>query len=286
MKKKVGLTAFIVLCLTVCYFVDRTANNYNNSPKTYGEYQEKHISKAASVVAEVAKNDNNVEKENASAVEKAEEEKEIVKRAYLTFDDGPSENTEKVLAVLDQYHIKATFFLIADQITPDKEALVKRMVQEGHVIGVHTYSHKSKEIYKNKEACIEDIVKTYKKIEEITGVKPKYYRFPYGSANCYVSGYCNAVIKDLEEMGLTYIDWNVTGEDSVGKPTEYSVMKNLKTFEKYIEPVILLHDGSSNKLTASILEEIVQKIQAAGYEFGTIEERSKPYQWPHNWQEK
>lgn len=283
MQKKVGLAAFIVICLTVCYFIDRTANNYN-SPKTYGEYQEKQISKATTVLQQTG--NANAEQENANAIEKAEEEKEMVKKAFLTFDDGPSDNTLKVLETLDKYNIKATFFMIAEEITPEREELVKKMIAEGHVVGVHTYSHNRNEIYKDKEACIADIKKTYDKLLDVTGQAPCYYRFPYGSANCYITGYCNAVIRDLNDMGLSYIDWNVSGEDSVGKPTKASIMKNIKTFDKYIEPVILLHDGSSNKLTAEILPEIIEKIKAAGYEFGTMDERSKPYQWPHKWQEK
>lgn len=283
MKKKVGLTVFVAVCLLVCYVVDQTNVGYRELPRTYGEYQEQEAEAASASKVTGAANGKKAEEENK---EKVVEEKERTKTVYLTFDDGPSDNTVKVLKTLDKYGIKATFFVVAEEITKENEDLLREMVADGHVIGVHTYSHNSKKIYASEEACLEDVKKAYDKIYEITGEKPVYYRFPYGSANCYMVGFCEAIIGDLDGMGLTYIDWNVSGEDAVGKPTKSSIMKNIKKFEKYQEPVILLHDGRSNKLTAKILPEIIEKMKAAGYAFDTIDKRSKPYQWPHVCQEK
>lgn len=283
MKKVIGIAVFILACIAICFGVDQTSVGRVKRPKTYGEYDE--IRNAWTNTE--AKDVSALENENEEAVKEKEiERRELTKTAFLTFDDGPSENTEKVLETLNEYGIKATFFMVADEITPEREELVKRMVEDGHVIGIHTSCHNYKKIYKTKEDCLEDIIKARNRIQEVTGVTPKYYRFPYGSANCFISGYCVEIIEELEKMGIEYIDWNVTAEDAIGKPTAYSIMKNIRHFDKYMEPVILLHDGSVNSLTAKILPKVIEKIKKAGYEFGTIDQRSKPYQWSHTWKKK
>ena len=281
-KKGIGITAFIVVCLIISFAVDQTSVGRVSGPDTYGEYNERK-----NVLEEDSIDVSAMESENQEAAKEAEKEKkELTKTAFLTFDDGPSDNTEEVLRILDKYDIKATFFMVAQEITPEREEMVKKMVEDGHVIGIHTYSHDYNKIYKNKDSCLEDIISTSQRLTEVTGVSPKYYRFPYGSANCYISKYCNDVIAELNAHDIQYVDWNVSAEDAVGRPTCYSILKNIKSFDKYMEPVILLHDGSSNKLTAKTLPKIIEKIKAAGYEFGTIDQRSKPYQWSHNWQKK
>lgn len=203
------------------------------------------------------------------------------KTAYLTFDDGPSEITEEILDILKKEDIRATFFLIGKQITEDTEPILKRMAEEGHLIGVHTYSHKSDEIYSSAKAYVEDAQKTADRIEEVTNIKPVFYRFPWGSVNCYLSGICDEIIKQMEKKGYTYFDWNVSAEDSVGKPTKASILKNIrKDYAKYNEPVLLMHDSSINKVTAQALPEIIKELKEQGYTFDTIDHREKPYQYP------
>lgn len=278
MNKKVGVAVFIMVILLACYFIQQGADLYRANRQTYGEY--KANGKQNETTKAVIANTKQVEIENLIA---EDNKQEIKKVAYLTFDDGPSENTEKVLQTLKKYNIKATFFMIGNEITKEREPLVKQMVEEGHLIGIHTYSHEKNEIYCSKDACILDFQKAYDRIYEVTGIAPTVYRFPWGSANCYIKGYCNEVIKEMDQKGLTFYDWNVTAEDSVGRPTSYSILKNISGFKKYNEPVILMHDGQSNKLTVKMLPEIIEKIKAAGYEFDTVDHRTRPYQWKHDW---
>ena len=281
--KMIGIATFIAICIAICFVVDQTSIGRVSGPTTYGEYEKQKAAFDEGDSLDVSA----MESENDAAVREAElEKKELTKTAFLTFDDGPSANTEKVLDILDEYGIKATFFMVAEEITPDREALVKRMVKEGHIVGIHTYDHNYKKIYRSKASCLEDIIKTGDRIAEITGAQPTYYRFPYGSANCYMSGFCNDIITDLNNRNIQYIDWNVSGEDAIGTPTSRSILKNISSFDKYMEPVILLHDGKTNKLTVKVLPKIIEKIKAAGYQFGTIDKRSKPYQWSHGWKKK
>ncbi len=203
------------------------------------------------------------------------------KVAYLTFDDGPSVLTEEVLAILKEENIRATFFLIGSQITTEEEELLKKMVNEGHLLGIHTYSHKSNEIYGSADAYIEDAKKTAQRIYEVTGEQPTIYRFPWGSKNCYVSGICDKIIEEMTKEGYEYFDWNVSAEDSIGTPTKASILKNIKKdFEKYKEPVILMHDSAINKATVEALPSIIEMLKEEGYTFGRLDERSKPYHYP------
>ncbi len=204
----------------------------------------------------------------------------VHKVAFLTFDDGPSKMTEEILDILKEEEVNATFFMIGELITEDKEPLLRRMVEEGNLIGIHTYTHRVREIYASADAYIEDARKTADRICEVTGTEPAYYRFPWGSANCFISPFCDEIIVCMENDGYTYFDWNVSAEDSVGKPTTQKIIANIrKDYKKYKEPVILLHDSSINKNTAEALHNIIDELKAEGYEFATIDKRSKPCQF-------
>lgn len=208
------------------------------------------------------------------------EEKVEEKVAYLTFDDGPSELTEEVLAILKEEEVKATFFLIGHQITEDREELLRKMMEEGHLLGIHTYSHKSEEIYSSANAYVEDAKKTAERIYEVTGKNPNIYRFPWGSMNCYVFGIYDDIIKKMSENGYEYYDWNVSAEDSVGTPSKSSILKNIKKdFGKYNQPVILMHDSSINEATVEALPEIIKMLKEEGYSFATVDQRYKPYHY-------
>ncbi len=275
----VWLGAFILFAFLACYLVETNAPGYGAGRITYGEMIRRTTANQTSEGTESVMNQEEVEMENELA-------RPVRKVAFLTFDDGPSENTKKVLDILEQYNIRATFFMVGEEITPEREDMIRKMVADGHLIGVHTYSHDRQAIYQSETSCIEDFMRVYNRIVEVTGVEPVYYRFPYGSANYYITGFGKQVISEMEKEGLVYYDWNVSAEDSVGKTTQSAILNNIKIFKKYNEPVILLHDGSINDLTAKTLPIIIEKIIAAGYEFDTIDHRSKPYQWKHNWEQK
>lgn len=201
------------------------------------------------------------------------------KTAYLTFDDGPSKNTSKVLDILKKENAVATFFLIGSQIDEEMEPVIKRMREEGNYVGVHTFTHKAEEIYASANSYEEDVKKTAKQIESVIGEKPAYYRFPWGSVNMYVKGFNDAVIEDLCQAGFTHVDWNVSAEDSVGCPTKESILSNIKKdCEKYDDPVILMHDSCINDVTVDTLTDIIAYLKEKGYVFGTIDQRTEPCQ--------
>lgn len=202
------------------------------------------------------------------------------KTAYLTFDDGPSSLTDEVLDILSENDVKATFFLIGNQINKRTKKTLKRMVSEGHDIGIHTYCHEADCIYETEETYYKDVLKTKKCIKKYTGLCPVYYRFPWGSVNGYIKKYRKSIINRLEKEGLYYCDWNVSGEDSIGSPSSKEIINNVKmNYDMYDEPVILLHDAQARKETVKALPTIIKMYKDAGYSFDVISNRKCPYQW-------
>ncbi len=196
------------------------------------------------------------------------------KVCFLTFDDGPSANTLKVLDVLDEKNIKATFFVIGEEINEANASILKEVVNRGHHIGIHTYVHDYDKIYKSVDSFLKDYDKAFQRIEEVTGIRPYIYRFPGGSYNYYLKRIRKELVAEMERRGFIYYDWNVSGEDSVGSPTAYSIKKNIsRDLNRYQCPVILLHDGQTNPLTAKVLGGIIDYIESKGYEFDTLNHR-------------
>lgn len=208
------------------------------------------------------------------------QEDEDKKIAYLTFDDGPSENTFDILDILQEKDIKATFFIVGREIDEEGEDVLKRMVNEGHTIGIHTYSHMCNEIYCSVERFLDDFNNVYQRIYEVTGERVNIYRFPWGSNNKYNKGIKDALIDEMERRGFSCYDWNVSADDSIGRPTPYSILHNIKKDMKRDDhPIILMHDSKINDLTVKMLPDIIEMIGDMGFGFDTLENR-EPYQFP------
>jgi peptidoglycan/xylan/chitin deacetylase (PgdA/CDA1 family) len=203
------------------------------------------------------------------------------KVAYLTFDDGPSENTFKVLDILEEQDIKATFFIVGSAIKKKNEDSLVRMMHEGHTIGIHTYSHMCNEIYCSVERFLDDFNTVYQQIFDITGERVHIYRFPWGSNNGYSKNIKDALMDEMERRGFTCYDWNVDTNDSVGRPSAYSILRNIRRdIKNQNQPIILMHDSSINDLSVQMLPDVIKLLKELGYEFDTLENR-EPYQF--NW---
>lgn len=184
-------------------------------------------------------------------------------KVYLTFDDGPSANTEKILDILDDYDVKATFFVVGKESDTAKEAL-KHIVERGHTLGMHSYSHKYSEIYSSEEAFAKDFVKLRSYLEEVTGVTSDTYRFPGGSSNSVSKLDMHVFIDFLDGEDVRFYDWNVSSGDA--SKTQLSVDRIVRNATEGIErrsvSVILMHDAVDKATTVEALPMIIEKILA------------------------
>ena len=208
--------------------------------------------------------------------ESQKEQTQEEKICYLTFDDGPSGVTVRILDILKEYNAKATFFVIGNSLTEENKPIVKRILQEGHAIGLHANNHSYEDFYENETSWKEDWGILYKRLEKEYGITPGLFRFPGGSACTYMKGRVQDHIKWMHEKGLRCFDWNVSGEDAVGNPTSYSIYENvINGAIKYNTPIVLLHDSSVSQKTADALPEILRDLTKRGYRYETLEKRKE-----------
>ena len=202
--------------------------------------------------------------EDARGQEDASDEEDVtVRKVYLTFDDGPSSNTDNILDILDTYGVKATFFVTGKE-GAKAEASYRRIVEEGHTLGMHSYTHDYSVIYASEEAFMEDMEKLQRYLYDVTGVQSTYIRFPGGSSNKVSDVDMRLLITDVHEAGMEYFDWNVSSQDASSKPlTKEEILDNcLNSIERFQNCIILMHDAGSKDSTVEALPELIEHIQA------------------------
>lgn len=165
------------------------------------------------------------------------------KTMYLTFDDGPSEeNTARVLDILKERNIKATFFLVGENVRKHPE-MARRIVEEGHVIGIHSDTHNYENIYESVESFMQDLETARQTIYEVTGVDTTLVRFPGGSINAYNKELSEFIIEEITKQGYIYFDWNASLEDAVEKAAPEKLVANgVETTLGRKKVVMLAHD--------------------------------------------
>ena len=193
------------------------------------------------------------------------------KVAYLTFDDGPTiKSTPKILDILAEENIKATFFVIGKYVQHHPD-IVKRAYDDGHYIANHGYDHKNQNLYSSNESFINEVKHTDEEISKAVGVEnysSHVFRFPNGffSPN-YKSNKKNCV-KLLESMDYTYIDWNCLNNDSVKKYNSSQLLNNLKKSSKNKNTlVVLMHDTKDVSNSSLVLEDSIKYLKSQGYTF-------------------
>lgn len=198
------------------------------------------------------------------------------KTMYLTFDDGPSEeNTARILDILKERGIKATFFLIGENVRKHPE-MARRIVAEGHTIGIHCDNHDYDKIYASVESYIQDFETARQTVYEITGVDAKLFRFPGGSINAYNAGVRDKIIEEMTNRGYVYFDWNASMEDAVKDPDPEQLIANglLSTFGRS-KVVMLAHDVVY--ATGFCLERLLDGLPE--YEMKPLNEEVTPIQF-------
>lgn len=237
----------------------------NNVAKEYKTLN-LQVKKLEKIKKEKIKRDNDLKKQI----------KDAKKIAYLTFDDGPSSNTSNILDILKSHNIKATFFVKGNDSKLGIE-MYKRIVNEGHSIGNHTYSHEYSYIYSSKENFIKDFNKLEKLIKDVTGVEPNILRFPGGSNNTVSHNYggtkiMRELVNYMNNNNLYYFDWNVDSTDaSVAVQSKEKIVNNVLRESDYSNKVIILmHDSPAKITSVKALPEIIQGLKNKGFKFDTL----------------
>lgn len=203
-----------------------------------------------------------------------------VHKVYLTFDEGPSENTAAILDILAEYDVKATFFVVGSE-DEEAQALYRRIVDEGHTLGMRSYSNKYSVIYQSEEAFEEDYMKLRDYLHEVTGTEPRYYRFPGGSSNQISNVPMSSLIDFLNQRGTVYYDWNVSAGDaaSMAYTPEEIVANVTEDVVKYKTSVVLLHDSSDKSATVEAVGPLIEALQEMDAEILPIDEDTQVIQF-------
>ena len=196
--------------------------------------------------------------------------------AYLTFTGSPNEVTESILDALALKDVKATFFIYGGD-TDEGKAVINRIKEDGHAIGVYAYELPQKELYASIETYMDSFYKEFLLIYEATGEKPNIFRFPGGTTNKYNALIRQPLASEMVRRGFSYYDWNCTGGDSLAGATKDSIVENaIQTGGEKQRIFLMLHSTKANGATAQALPEIIDHFRDAGYEFRAITNDIQP----------
>jgi len=205
---------------------------------------------------------------------------EDVRLVCLTFDDGPSKNTAKVLDILAEKQVPATFFVVASDHNSNYLPLIARQQSEGHQVALHSCTHDYSQIYQNPQAYWNDIEALKQRLSayvDADGIR--YLRFPGGSTNTVSRRYGGSgIMKQLkaqaEEKGYHWVDWNVCAEDAAGgKPSAERIYQNvIQDAADQSVCVVLMHDTAATGNTVEALPQIIDWFRENQYTFCTVQE--------------
>lgn len=195
---------------------------------------------------------------------------------YLTFDDGPSKLTPKVLDILKEWGITATFFVCGDQF-PGREDTIRRIMMEGHAIGNHSFNHEYQQLYATDFANFwSQVEQTDDRLEEITGVRSTLLRAPGGTGTNFDAFYFYL----LDQAGYHIHDWDIDSGDSRRRGVPASeIIANVKKGKLKHELTVLMHDGAGHEETVKALPEIIRYFKDEGYAFASLSPGVQPAQF-------
>lgn len=200
------------------------------------------------------------------------------KTVYLTFDDGPSDRTLEILKILREKDVKATFFVTGS--SPEKgKVIMKQIVDEGHAIGIHTYTHEFRQIYASVETYLDDFNKIYNLVHEATGIKPTIFRYPGGSNTTFDKHIRTELLTEMKRRGFTAYDWNLSVGDAVSvtpTPTQKCINNVLSYSKNCQHGVVLMHDAKPKKTTVEALPKIIDGLISQGFTLDKLSNNIDP----------
>ncbi len=264
-------TILILFCLCIflgirLHFVKKELHKLQARVETMASVSESADTAAAQTTGSTeAYTSSGVDESRRTEIDAQEDagEEEGIRKVYLTFDDGPSSNTGRILDILAEYDVKATFFVVGKE-EELYQPLYNRIVEEGHTLAMHSYSHKYQEIYQSKESYVEDLTRLQEFLYDTTGVWCRYCRFPGGSSNTVSKVDMHELIEYLDEQDMTYFDWNIVSGDATSDYiSSGDIIRNCtRKLGEFDEAIILMHDAAEKDSTVKALPGLIEQIQA------------------------
>lgn len=200
---------------------------------------------------------------------------------YLTFDGSPSNNTSRILDILDTYNVKATFFVVGNE-KEEMKSVYQRIVNEGHTLGMHSYSNQYSSIYASTDAFENDLNKLRDYLSKVTGISSMFYRFPGGSGNQISDINMVDYVRVLNKEKIAYYDWNVSAGDSASDYSIDDVINQVTSGVKnYKTSVVLLHDANNKSTTVEALGPLIEALEKMDAEILPIDENTNTIQYIH-----
>ncbi len=279
-KKKIILVILIIVAFICVILIQKNISKTIEEYKVYKQYeaQVESINHQAEekIKAEEAKKEKERQEKLPNLTEAGKENISKIyhsdtKRAFLTFDDGPSTVTSKILDTLKQENIKASFFVLGSNVEARPE-MVKRMYDEGHFIGIHGTSHVYSQIYQSPQSVLDEYNMCNEKIKNALGEQeynPHLFRFPGGLAGGKYAEVKAQAKELLLQNNIEHVDWNaLNGDAETNKLSSEFEMKRLQeTTAGKNSVVILMHDAQAKSVTADTLPQIISYLKEQGYEF-------------------
>ena len=192
---------------------------------------------------------------------------------YLTFDGGPTDLTEDLLAELQRQNVKATFFVTGVYQENDAADLLNAILADGHSLGMLSWSNDYGTVYRSVDSYLSDMYQLFSYIKEATGITPTFFRFPGGSVNSYNAGIYRELVAEMLRRGFVPFDWNVSSQDLVADDSAEVSLRVVSLAQSISRSIVLLHD-TDNSIGA--LGDIVDELSASGYTFAPLDEHVKP----------
>ena len=244
-------------------------DNLDSKPKIKIDSSKIKTKKAGTYKLFVTATDRSGNKAKAQINVTVEEPNKVV---YMTFDDGPSENTDKILKILKKYDAKATFFVTGNNQKYNDS--IRKAAKQGNTIALHTYTHDYATVYSSTEAYFNDLQQISDMVKKITGKAPKYIRFPGGSSNTISAQYSQGIMSKLDSMvherGYEYFDWNCSSGDAASNSVLAQTIVDNSTNCNLDQIMLLFHDSSPKTSTVEALPAIIENYRSRGYVFKAI----------------
>ena len=288
-RKKRNIVVPIVVLIFCCIFTAMVAYGWNARKKNV----KVAASKGAAETVEVNNSETSSEGETTSAPESetAQTVAETTatpesnpgpdeKVVYFTFDDGPWTGTPRLLDILDQYNIKACFFVTAQYMeTEPLKNMLKQIKDRGHNVAVHSLTHNYKKIYASVDAFMSDYDAMDDLIFQATGEHSKMLRFPGGSNASYNKAIRPQLLQAVRDRGIVYFDWNSFDGDVEGKKGQELIDQTIKQVNENTHSILLMHDMPSTAFVHDALPTIIERLKADGYKFELLNENTPPRQF-------